>query len=115
MLAQSRLAVEQEQAAGHNQQPLMEQSCMKNQNDNSRTYSFDQYKRDWAYAARALQKGQAPEKVIGAMAAFRKDLTDSQQYAEKTVAKVQDYLKLQQELGADLPAMELTKEIKDSL
>jgi len=92
----------------------MEQSFMKNQN-NSRTYSFDQYKKDWAYAARALQKGQSPEKVIGAMAAFRKDLTDSQQYAEKTVAKVQDYLKLQQELGADLPAMELTKEIKDSL
>src|SRR5260370_39482576 len=114
ILAKTRLAVEQEQVAGTNNQPLMEQSCMKNQNDNSRTYSFDQYKRDWAYAARALQKGQAPEKVIGAMAAFRKDLTDSQQYAEKTVAKVQDYLKLQQDLGSDLPPLKLTTEITNS-
>src|SRR5260370_11332234 len=113
ILAETRLAVEQ--AASHNHQPLRDQSLMKTENNNSRTYSFDQYKKDWAYAARALQKGQSPEKVIGAMAAFRKDLTDAQQYAEKTVAKVQDYLKLQQELGGDLPAMELTKEIADSL
>jgi hypothetical protein len=58
----------------------------------------DQYKRDWAYAARALSKGEAPEKVVQAMAAFRKDLPDPQKYAESTVTKIQQFFEVQAEL-----------------
>jgi hypothetical protein len=61
----------------------------------------DQYKRDWAYAARALTKGDAPEKVIKDMAAYRKELPDPQKYAETTVAKIQEYLEIQAELKPD--------------
>src|SRR6266481_5013838 len=70
---------------------------MSTQNTN-RNPNPDQYKRDWAYAARALSKGEAPEKVVQAMAAFRKDLPDPQKYAETTVTKIQQFLEVQAEL-----------------
>jgi len=70
---------------------------MNTQNTN-RNPNPDQYKRDWAYAARALSKGEAPEKVVQAMAAFRKDLPDPQKYAETTVTKIQQFLEVQAEL-----------------
>jgi hypothetical protein len=76
---------------------LLEQSYMSTQNTN-RNPNPDQYKRDWAYAARALSKGEAPEKVVQAMAAFRKDLPDPQKYAETTVTKIQQFLEVQAEL-----------------
>jgi hypothetical protein len=75
----------------------LEQSYMSTQNTN-RNPNPDQYKRDWAYAARALSKGEAPEKVVQAMAAFRKDLPDPQKYAETTVTKIQQFLEVQAEL-----------------
>jgi len=88
---------------------------MKDQNNTNRTFNSDQYKRDWAYAARALQKGETPEKVVQNMAGFRKDLDNPQEYAEKTVAKVQSHLEVQKELSTDLPARELSQEAIDSL
>ncbi len=73
---------------------------MSTQNTN-RNPNPDQYKRDWAYAARALSKGEAPEKVVQAMAAFRKDLPDPQKYAETTVTKIQQFLEVQAELRSN--------------
>jgi len=78
-----------------------------------RTVGPNQYRGDWAYAARALEKGQSPEKVIKDMAAFRKDLPDPQKYAEATVAKVQNYLEVQRELGATPPQDGPQKETPD--
>lgn len=74
-----------------------EQSNMHNENDN-RNHNSEQYRRDWAYAVRALEKGDTPEKVIKDMAAFRKDLSDGHKYAETTVGKAQAYLNLRDEL-----------------
>jgi hypothetical protein len=75
----------------------LEKSHMSTQNTN-RNPNPDQYKRDWAYAARALSKGEAPEKVVQAMAEFRKDLPDPHKYAETTVTKIQQFLEVQAEL-----------------
>lgn len=75
-----------------------EQSNMKNGN-NTRNSHSDQYQRDWAYAIRSLEKGDAPEKVIGDMAAFRKDLSDPHKYAETTVGNAQQHLQVRSELS----------------
>src|SRR5260370_6379383 len=115
ILADTRLVVEKERTASLNHQPSLEQSTMNDKNNNNRNFNSDQYKRDWAYAARALQKGEAPDKVTKDMAALRKDQSDPQQYAEKTVAKVQASLEVKKELGADIPPVELTKETTDAL
>lgn len=64
----------------------------------------NQHKRDWAYAARALTKGDSPEKVIKAMAQYRKDLPDAQKYAEATVHKIQQYLEIQAGLKPEATA-----------
>src|SRR5262249_18851378 len=66
ILAEARFALSQERPV------IKEQSNMDNENDN-RTHNSDQYRRDWAYAVRALEKGDTPDKVIKDMAAFRKD------------------------------------------
>lgn len=49
---------------------------------------ISQSERDWAYARRALARGESPEAIARAIAAFRRDekvnITD---YAERTVRK----------------------------
>lgn len=91
ILAEARFAREK----GHSIHK--EQSNMKD--TDSRTTKSDQYKRDWAYAIRALEKGDAPEKVITDMATFRKKLPEAQKYAETTVGKAQQYLQVREELS----------------
>lgn len=52
-----------------------------------------QSERDWAYARRALARGEAPEKVRAAIAAFRAgEKADVNQYAERTVRKAVESL-----------------------
>ena len=47
-----------------------------------------QSERDWAYARRALARGESPEKVRAAISAFRNgQKADVNQYAERTVRK----------------------------
>jgi hypothetical protein len=46
-----------------------------------------QSERDWAYAKRALTRGEDPQQVIQAIAAFRTDKPNPQYYAEHTVQK----------------------------
>jgi len=48
---------------------------------------ISQSERDWAYAKRALARGEEPEAVIQAMATFRSDKPDPQYYARHTVTK----------------------------
>lgn len=53
-----------------------------------RSGSVSQSERDWAYARRALARGESPEKVRAAIAAFRAgEKFDINQYAERTVRK----------------------------
>src|SRR5437588_841795 len=88
----------------------MEQLFMDNKKKTS-NLTHEQISADWAYAARRLQKGEAPDKIVKDMAAFRKELADPQKYAQTTVAKVQNYLDVQKELGS--PAQEQPKENPD--
>jgi hypothetical protein len=46
-----------------------------------------QSERDWAFARRALKRGEDPQEVIRAIAAFRSDKPNPQYYAEHTVQK----------------------------
>jgi hypothetical protein len=46
-----------------------------------------QSERDWAYAKRALERGEQPEAVIRAIAAYRSDKPNPQYYAAHTVEK----------------------------
>jgi hypothetical protein len=48
---------------------------------------LSQSERDWAYAKRALARGDAPRPVMDAIAAFRSDKPDPLYYAELTVKK----------------------------
>jgi hypothetical protein len=50
-----------------------------------------QSERDWAYARRALARGEAPDKVRAAISAFRTgQKADANQYAERTVRKAME-------------------------
>ena len=52
-----------------------------------------QSERDWAYARRALARGEPPDKVRAAIAAFRTgQKADVNQYAERTVRKAMESL-----------------------
>jgi hypothetical protein len=52
-----------------------------------------QSERDWAYARRALARGESPDKVRAAIAAFRTgQKADVNQYADRTVRKVMELL-----------------------
>ena len=117
ILAETRRAIEKEHIAGrnHQPQPVMEQSVMnRNQTKSSnRSNGSTQHKRDWAYAARALDRGDDPDKVVNAIAEFRKDLSKPEEYARKTVDKVQAYLDVQRELRTNIPVEELPKEPED--
>jgi hypothetical protein len=46
-----------------------------------------QSERDWAFARRALKRGEDPQEIIRAIAAFRSDKPNPQYYAEHTVQK----------------------------
>ena len=48
---------------------------------------LSQSERDWAYVKRALARGEDPEAIIQAVAAFRSDKPDPQYYARHTVTK----------------------------
>ena len=53
-----------------------------------RTHSgITQSERDWAFARRALKRGEDPEEVVRAIAQFRSDKPNPQYYAEHTVQK----------------------------
>ena len=54
---------------------------------------LSQSERDWAYAKRALARGEPEEIVVAAIASFRRsDKHDPQDYAERTVRKASDSL-----------------------
>ncbi|MGA2877623.1 MAG: DNA-primase RepB domain-containing protein [Bryobacteraceae bacterium] len=54
---------------------------------------ISQSERDWAYARRALARGESPDKVRTAIAAFRAgQKADVNQYAERTVRKATESL-----------------------
>jgi hypothetical protein len=69
---------------------------------------LSQSERDWAYAERALARGEDPEAVIQAIATFRSDKPDPQYYARLTVTKAaggsdtQDKPKPKQEVSPSL-------------
>ena len=46
-----------------------------------------QSERDWAYAKRALERGEPPEAIIRAIVMYRSDKPNPQYYAEHTVEK----------------------------
>jgi RepB DNA-primase from phage plasmid len=59
-------------------------------NDNLDSRSLSQSERDWAFAKRALARGDDPENVIRRIADFRSDEKhDPEYYARHTVAKAQ--------------------------
>jgi hypothetical protein len=65
-----------------------------------------QSERDWAYARRALARGESPDKVRTAIAAFRTgQKADVNQYAERTVRKAIESLKSDRSgsAGPDIP------------
>ncbi|HEY6252428.1 MAG TPA: hypothetical protein VI685_20935 [Candidatus Angelobacter sp.] len=98
ILAEARFALNQE-ALIHKEQSNMSQGNNNRNDTENRNNNNEQYKRDWAYAVRSLEKGDTPEKVNKEMAAFHKDLPDPQKYAETTVAKVQQHLQVRDELA----------------
>jgi len=53
------------------------------------TPGITQSERDWAFARRALKRGEDPQEVIRAIAQFRTDKPNPQYYAEHTVRKAQ--------------------------
>ena len=57
------------------------------------TANLSQSERDWAYARRALARGESPERVRAAIAEFRVgQKADVNQYAERTVRKAKESL-----------------------
>lgn len=61
-------------------------------NDQPRT-GQSQSERDWAYAKRALARGDAPQQVVAAISGFRRrEKSDVSDYAERTVRKAQQSL-----------------------
>jgi hypothetical protein len=70
-------------------------------NDNGRTRAMpndhkSQSERDWAYAKRALARGDDPEKVIRTIADYRsEDKADPSYYARRTVTQAQARLALE--------------------
>jgi hypothetical protein len=91
ILAEARFELSREQ-------PMNKEQANMNNGNNNRNHNSEQYKRDWAYAVRALEKGDSPEKVIKDMAAFRKDLPDAQKYAQTTVGNAKQHLEVRNEL-----------------
>jgi hypothetical protein len=62
---------------------------------------ISQSERDWAYARRALTRGESPDKVRAAIAAFRTgQKADVNQYAERTVRKAMESLESDRAVGS---------------
>jgi hypothetical protein len=60
-----------------------------------------QSERDWAYARRALARGESPDKVRAAISAFRNgQKADVNQYAERTVRKAMESLESERVVGS---------------
>jgi hypothetical protein len=60
-----------------------------------------QSERDWAYARRALARGESPDKVRVAISAFRTgQKADVNQYAERTVRKAMESLESERVVGS---------------
>jgi hypothetical protein len=58
---------------------------------------ISQSERDWAYAKRALARGDSPQQVITAISGFRRgEKSDVIAYAERTVRKVSESLNSEQ-------------------
>ena len=54
--------------------------------------NHSQSERDWAYAKRALERGEQPEAIINAIAVYRNDKPNPRYYAEHTVGKAAEAL-----------------------
>jgi hypothetical protein len=68
----------------------------------SRHPGITQSERDWAYAKRALARGDSPDAVIAAIAGYRTgQKSDAHAYAERTVKKACDVLDDEQALRMD--------------
>lgn len=60
---------------------------------NTRSGAITQSERDWAYAKRALARGESPDDVIASIARYRLgDKSDPQDYAARTVRKAKESL-----------------------
>ena len=56
--------------------------------------ALSQSEHDWAFAMRALGRGEPPERVAAAIAAYRPDKSDRRRYARHTIEKAQqDFLR----------------------
>jgi hypothetical protein len=63
----------------------------------ARAGKLSQSELDWAYAKRALARGEAPEQIIAAIARYRcAEKQNPMQYAEHTVRKAQQVLQAEQ-------------------
>ncbi len=60
---------------------------------------LSQSERDWAYARRALSRGEAPEKVVSAITTYRQDKPRPRYYAEHTVQKAAQSLERKSTMG----------------
>ena len=67
----------------------------------SGTYGNSQSERDWAYALRVLARGDEPDEVIRAIAAYRPDKSNPRYYAEHTVEKALEVLNRSVEVRVD--------------
>jgi hypothetical protein len=66
-------------------------------NHTPRTGKLSQSELDWAYAKRALARGESPEEIIAAIARYRaSEKHNPIQYAERTVRKAQQVLQAEQ-------------------
>lgn len=60
-----------------------------------RPLALSQSERDWAFAKRCLVRGDEREKIVDAIAAFRRgEKSDPQYYAERTVTRAQKVLEM---------------------
>jgi hypothetical protein len=66
---------------------------------------YSQSERDWAYAKRALARGEIPALVVAAIASYRRfDKHNPQYYAELTVRKAGESLKVETAYNPEPPA-----------
>ena len=63
-----------------------------------------QSERDWAYARRALTRGESETVIVAAIAAYRNDKPNPQYYAELTVRKAAESIRCEVPENDDVPA-----------
>ena len=69
-----------------------------------------QSERDWAFAKRALGRGEDPQEVVRAIARFRTDKPNPQYYAEHTVHKAQASIENSRQSAEEVSSPAKTKE-----